>query len=265
MLATGYEARNAGSGRRREAFTLVELLVVVAILALLISLLMPTLSRAKEMAKDVLCRTNLRGVGQATSFYAIDNEGVIPVACLPNSHGTPNLLGWKSYWNTWNTFIAEYPDNKYGWHPVGGYADRKSFECPSEPPSKHAVNVRGSYGLNHRMYSETPATRDKVPWVKFIPATDAYHYVMGDATLFPTKMYFAGDSKPGKYVFSYYSTSTNYTADFRHLTTPGEPESGHANVLFHDAHVEPTVREDAWTQKYRWLPWWNRDDHYRGP
>ncbi|HUW81691.1 MAG TPA: prepilin-type N-terminal cleavage/methylation domain-containing protein [Phycisphaerae bacterium] len=64
--------------RRTKAFTLIELLVVVAIIALLISILLPSLSRAREMSKRAVCASNLRGIGQAMYIYANDNGEQFP-------------------------------------------------------------------------------------------------------------------------------------------------------------------------------------------
>ncbi|MBN2563485.1 MAG: type II secretion system protein [Phycisphaerae bacterium] len=64
--------------KRPRAFTLIELLVVVAIIALLISILLPSLSRARELSKRTVCSANLRGIGQAMYIYAQDAPYVFP-------------------------------------------------------------------------------------------------------------------------------------------------------------------------------------------
>jgi prepilin-type N-terminal cleavage/methylation domain-containing protein/prepilin-type processing-associated H-X9-DG protein len=61
-----------------KAFTLIELLVVVAIIALLISILLPSLSRAKAQARQLICLTQLRSLSNAARLYAEDNGGYIP-------------------------------------------------------------------------------------------------------------------------------------------------------------------------------------------
>ena len=62
----------------KKAFTLIELLVVIAIIALLISILLPSLSRARELSKRAVCAANLRGIGQSMYIYAQDPPGIFP-------------------------------------------------------------------------------------------------------------------------------------------------------------------------------------------
>jgi prepilin-type N-terminal cleavage/methylation domain-containing protein/prepilin-type processing-associated H-X9-DG protein len=61
----------------KKAFTLVELLVVISIIAVLLAVLVPSLNKAREMAKTIVCQTNLKGLGTAWDAYAVANNGLI--------------------------------------------------------------------------------------------------------------------------------------------------------------------------------------------
>ncbi len=63
---------------KRSAFTLVELLVVIGIIALLIGILLPALGRARESAYKIKCASNLHAIGQGFATYMSNNQGTLP-------------------------------------------------------------------------------------------------------------------------------------------------------------------------------------------
>jgi prepilin-type N-terminal cleavage/methylation domain-containing protein len=82
--------------RRRCAFTLVELLVVVGILALLLSILMPTLGQVRELARKTMCQTNLANLGKGWIVYFHDNDNKTPQTHNVNT-GTPDCIAQFDY------------------------------------------------------------------------------------------------------------------------------------------------------------------------
>ena len=96
---------------RSRGFTLIELLVVIAIIALLLSILMPALSKVKAQARGVVCRSNLKQWGVITALYAQDNEDK-----LYQSVAGGSLNAEDAYW-----IVASLPY----------YGDRDIRLCPS--------------------------------------------------------------------------------------------------------------------------------------
>jgi prepilin-type N-terminal cleavage/methylation domain-containing protein len=105
------------------AFTLIELLVVIAIIAILASLLLPALSRAKDKARQANCLSNLKQWGLAMHLYATDNNDGIPRDGMDRGGVYPGVDGAHADMNAWFNllppFMGERTLNDY-WNEPGG-------------------------------------------------------------------------------------------------------------------------------------------------
>lgn len=124
---------------RKKGFTLIELLVVVAIIALLISILLPSLARARELSKRAVCAANVRGIGQSCKIYANDFSEAWPIAAFAKSGF--QRIGPVGYYRDPNFIGDDYDFNSACAYPsVGmcfwllikaGNTTNKQFICPS--------------------------------------------------------------------------------------------------------------------------------------
>ncbi|HSI32037.1 MAG: DUF1559 domain-containing protein [Phycisphaerae bacterium] len=120
--------------RRRAAFTLVELLVVIGIIALLISILLPALSKAREQAQATTCLSNLRQIGMGMVQYTVDHKGYIPPMAYSNAAPTPG-----SNRHSWGTILVDFgyltgprQNDSSGAASTADSSDGNSvFRCPS--------------------------------------------------------------------------------------------------------------------------------------
>jgi prepilin-type N-terminal cleavage/methylation domain-containing protein len=105
---------NAAVGRRRSsrrfhAFTLVELLVVIGIIALLISVLLPALNKARQQANYIECQSGLRQIGQALNIYVTENNGLLPWCDVRN-----DKAGGTTSWESGN--LPNSTDEEFSWY-----------------------------------------------------------------------------------------------------------------------------------------------------
>jgi prepilin-type N-terminal cleavage/methylation domain-containing protein/prepilin-type processing-associated H-X9-DG protein len=137
------------TARSQDGFTLVELLVVIAIVALLASLLLPVLAKAKQRAHTAVCLNNLRQLTLAWSIYADDHDDRL-VPNDPENVGNPQTWcrGYMHYGNGDGTNVAFLKDQALGRY-VPSLA---SFKCPGDKSStelggRKYPRVR-TYGMN---------------------------------------------------------------------------------------------------------------------
>jgi prepilin-type N-terminal cleavage/methylation domain-containing protein/prepilin-type processing-associated H-X9-DG protein len=146
----------------KKTFTLIELLIVIAIIAILASMLMPALRNAREKAKAIYCQANLKQTGTATISYFNDNNDWIPFACHEtetnySGYATPSAPAWycllAPYFN-----IPVRPDASCFFYALGESNTSKidkpivltcpsqSFDYPSISPVSYCPGLRVASG-----------------------------------------------------------------------------------------------------------------------
>ena len=150
--------------RRQKAFTLVELMVVVAIIAVLVALLLPAVNKVRAQARAVVCGSNLRQIATGYILYANDNSGWFPVSVVDD-----NFFGTKVFWrgyyadewcrtDSWSTSPASRNPAYNRCVPTliaPKYITPEAFFCPENLPDKFS--------------------RDMVTWRNFVKFLDDGH------------------------------------------------------------------------------------------
>ena len=203
--------------KKKLFFTLIELLVVIAIIAILAALLLPALSKAKEQARNVQCKSQLRDVGLLTMLYASDFDDWA-------YQGGGTDMWWQVL------------DWGYGY---GVYRPKtqEKVQCPSVV--RPAVsNITYTYGT--RMNTTLSPTNNKVT----IGANTLYYNRILRATD-PSKDQWIADTSAswGAEAANYYTYGTeanlyNHICVRHNWSPTAYATSGRANICFKDAHVE---------------------------
>ncbi len=155
--------RHPTSRRRSRGFTLVELLVVIGVISILISILLPVVSRAQDQARSAACKSNLRQIYIAAQIYAKDNKQSLPYGfrfspSRSDGSGSPasaSVSPWISWFTTLNRTMdpRAYPELTNGSSQVGGfmgYKMSKVFQCPGANDFQQQVHYfQNSVAMPH--------------------------------------------------------------------------------------------------------------------
>ena len=129
---------------RRRAFSLVELLVVVSILALLLALLMPSLQMARTLARDSVCRSNLSQLNRAHSAYMVNSKGDF----FPYNGSIIYMAFLEKYHTVHEIRLCPQADKPFYPNTAARGGSRNAWQAWSR---------RGSYGVNGWIYNPTDA------------------------------------------------------------------------------------------------------------
>ncbi len=246
----GRTHRRAPAGRR--GFTLVELLVVVAIIALLVSILLPSLGRAKEQARMVSCMSNLRGLHLAFAYYTAENNNWWPAAGGWGGDIRSSANDWHEF--TWDLILHPYYQQYGLLHCPSDklLRDYDGFAVPQDRryPRSYAINGAvtwigpSDWGEN---YSPPYDNMEGWPWPGWVhKATEVTN--PGETILLGEmwdSAYYSGVGLKAGIHDRYYGCGIFYSESGREATMNVHLGKNVANYLFCDGHVNSIQADNA--------------------
>jgi prepilin-type N-terminal cleavage/methylation domain-containing protein/prepilin-type processing-associated H-X9-DG protein len=223
--------------RRKYAFTLVELLVVTGVIAILLSLLLPTVAGARRSAQRVACLSNLREIGLAFSSYLGQNRDHYPRPAQLNVAKPEDWIWWES---------TRAPQGK---GVVQRLLNESILHCPADDPNSHRQLMGGigtslwtdvfrmSYSINGQICRLWPAATLRTSQVRR-PSDKILAVCESSATIDDGCWMWQPNQGSGANVLSR-----------RHERTGegGKDEGGLGNVLFADGHAATMDRRQSFS------------------
>ena len=248
------------SGRREEAFTLTELLVVITIIAVLASLLLPALSRAKTAAISAHCKSNLRQLSILLRLY-LDNEGYYPA--WRRDYG--NSTAWQEAIGAGKFLYGRRPASS-----TPSFArcpgDRDEYARPSYGYNANGANPRliigqdppYGHGLGGWPHREKKGGWHLVPEAAVVNPSDTY--AIGDSfASTDARQIIFGEGTIGRQVHFASGVWAEYLRDS--AAAVGRRHDGKLNVSLCDGHVESlSIGNFLLNQDPRWKRRWNNQN-----
>lgn len=221
--------RKANTRQRNGGFTLLELLVVIGIIAVLVALLLPALSHAREKARSTKCQSNIRQLCTATLAYVADHGGKFPKAY--DTEITSGSVINRS-WDFVTVTTASSSEVKPG-ALMGRYTDGKIYQCPSfqgVSPGTEDPFTGYNYNTSYIGHGQFEAITE--------PARIGQVKNPARCALFGDGEYSVGANKYMRAPFSDVEGGGDGDPSVRCAGTQGFRHLGRTNVGFCDGHVE---------------------------